>query len=569
MRRLADSSIALSSTNRSLTLSWQSYFTRYSASFSFVGLVFATLLFAGSLSPSLLPRHYLVQGLLSGLSAAVGYGIGVFFVWLWQYLEMPAPGVRLQSAAKRVLVVGVAIIAISFLWRAAVWQNSIRTLMEMQPVATAYPFRVAVITLFSGLLLIVGGRLLGGCWDYFANKFRRLLPRRVANVLSVIVVGTLVVFLANGVLAKAALRIADAASLRMDGLIDEGVEQPTEPLATGSKQSLISWNSIGRQGKAFIALGPTQETITKFWKQEAIRPLRVYVGLGSKDTLEERAKLALAELKRVGAFERSLLVVATPTGTGWLDPGAVDTLEYLHAGDTAIVSLQYSYLPSWITIMVDPNRSRVAARHLFNEVYSYWRTLPKDGRPKLYLHGLSLGSLGSEASAELITIFEDPIHGALWSGPPFPSTNWSAITRERNSDSTAWLPRLRDGRMIRFTGRENSLDQDGAEWGPIRIVYLQHASDPMIFFSPSLFFHRPDWLIGQRGPDVSPYLEWYPVVTFLQVAFDLPMATSIPIGYGHNYSPAGYMNAWIEVTDVDSWSKSDSKRLLQLLTNSN
>ena len=281
-------------------MSWQSYFRRYSTSFSFVGLVFATLLFAGSLSPSLLPRPYLVQGLLSGLSTAVGYGIGVFFVWLWQYLEIPAPGTQLRLTAKCVSVVGVAIITISFLWRAAVWQNSIRTLMEMQPVATAYPFRVAVITLFSGVILIAGGRLLGRCWKYFANRFRRLLPRRVANVLSVIVVGTLVIFLANGVLAKAALRVADAIFLRMDGFIDEGVEQPTETLATGSEQSLISWDSIGRQGKDFIALGPTQKAIGNFWRQEAMRPLRVYVGLGSKDTSKERAKLALAELKRVG-----------------------------------------------------------------------------------------------------------------------------------------------------------------------------------------------------------------------------------------------------------------------------
>jgi uncharacterized membrane protein len=47
----------------------------------------------------------------------------------------------------------------------------------------------------------------------------------------------------------------------------------------------------------------------------------------------------------VGGFERSVLVVATPTGSGWLDNGAVDTLEYLHGGDTAIVATQYSYLP--------------------------------------------------------------------------------------------------------------------------------------------------------------------------------------------------------------------------------
>ncbi len=78
--------------------------------------------------------------------------------------------------------------------------------------------------------------------------------------------------------------------------------------------------------------------LEEFWGRPIETPLRVYVGLASRETPEEAAELALKELIRAGGFERSLLVIATPTGTGWLDPGAVDTLEYLHAGDTAIVS---------------------------------------------------------------------------------------------------------------------------------------------------------------------------------------------------------------------------------------
>ena len=85
----------------------------------------------------------------------------------------------------------------------------------------------------------------------------------------------------------------------------------------------------------------------------------------------------------MGAFERSVLVVATPTGTGWLDPGAVETVEYLHGGDTAIVSMQYSYLPSWITLLVEPDRPVESARVLFDEVYSHWKTLARDERPRL------------------------------------------------------------------------------------------------------------------------------------------------------------------------------------------
>jgi uncharacterized membrane protein len=225
--------------------------------------------------------------------------------------------------------------------------------------------------------------------------------------------------------------------------------------------------------------------------------------------------------------------------------------------------MQYSYLPSWITILIDPDRSRVAARALFQEVYGHWKTLPQDQRPKLYLQGLSLGSLGSEVSARLFTIFEDPIQGALWSGPPFPSTGSTAATAERNPDSPAWLPTLGDGSILRFTNQYNRLAEPERRWGPIRCVYLQYASDPMVFFSPSLLWTPPDWLRGERGPDVSPYLDWYPIVTFLQIAFDLPLATSVPIGYGHNYAPEHYIDGWVAVTAPDPWSDAQTRRLKQ------
>src|SRR5690606_22947992 len=122
---------------------------------------------------------------------------------------------------------------------------------------------------------------------------------------------------------------------------------PTEPLASGSAASLIRWDTIGRRGQEFVAVGPTQADVASVVGRPAKPPLRVYAGYRSRENVDDRARLALEELIRVGGFDRSILIVATPTGTGWLDPGAVDTVEYLHAGDTAIVSMGYSYLPSW------------------------------------------------------------------------------------------------------------------------------------------------------------------------------------------------------------------------------
>jgi uncharacterized membrane protein len=57
-----------------------------------------------------------------------------------------------------------------------------------------------------------------------------------------------------------------------------------------------------------------------------------------------------------------------------------------------------------------------------------------------------------------------------------------------------------------------------------------------------------------RGPDVSPELQWYPVVTMLQLALDMAVATSTPMGFGHVDAPEHYVDAWVAVTNVHHWS---------------
>ncbi|TWT92746.1 alpha/beta hydrolase [Stieleria varia] len=532
----------------------------YWRSFSFVGLTIATVFFSISVTPSLLPRNYLFQGLLSGFSIAIGYALGVASVALYLFLELRQPSGRIQLISKRITVGVVAIVFVTFLWRMTYWQNSIRELMEMPLLETAYPYRTAAIALLWGALLVAAGRLFLAACRYVATKLQSFLPRRIALASGFALVAFLTFFLTNDLLAVGLLNVADSFFLNLDEHAEESETQPSRELQTGSTESLVAWQSIGRQGKSFLVDGPTREQISEFLGREAKDPIRVYVGMRSRSTPEERAELALQELIRVGGFDRSVLIIATPTGTGWLDPSAVDTVEYLHGGDTAMVSTQYSYLPSWITILVDPRRSIDSAVALFDEIYGHWKTLPKDSRPRLYLQGLSLGSLGSEMSADMYSIFEDPIDGALWSGPPFPSAHWRQAVRNRNEGTPIWMPEFRDGRMLRFTAQENHLDS-GKAWGPMRSVYIQYASDPMVWFSPELAWSRPEWLGDERGPDVSPQLRWYPLVTFLQVAFDLPMATTVPIGYGHNYSPSSYIDGWISVTQPPQWDQNMTRRL--------
>lgn len=533
--------------------------------FSVVGLCLGTLFFAASLTPSLLPRAFFVQGVLSGVSLAVGYGLGVLLVWLWRYLELPEPPHGPRYYGKLGMAAACAAVAVFFLWKAAEWQNSIRALMELEPVDTAHPSKVGGIALVLFLLLVALGRGLKRLYVLVSERLKNFVPRRVAYVLGVVLVGLIVASLVDRVLLRYALRVADSAYAELDALFEDGIERPSGALKTGSAGSLISWETLGRTGRSFVAEGPGSEEIAAFTGREAKEPMRVYVGLRSADTADARARLALEELKRIGAFDRKVMVVVAPTGTGWVDPEASVTLEYLHGGDTVMVAQQYSYLTSWLSLLIEPSYGAEAAHALFREVYGHWTTLPVETRPELYLYGLSLGTLSSEQSTDLLSILGDPFQGALWAGPPFNSRLWSRFTRERNPGTPAWLPRYGDGSVVRFTSQKNALDISGAQWGPLRIVYLQYASDPVVFFDPLAWYRRPAWLVGERGPDVSPELRWYPIVTFLQLALDMALATTAPLGYGHLYAPEHYIDAWMAVTAPDGWSDAEVERLKQAL----
>jgi uncharacterized membrane protein len=534
------------------------------------GLLVGTLFFAASLTPTLLPRSFLTQGVLSGCALAAAYGIGVFSGWLWAYIEVPQLNGRLLRVAKLVVATGCAVVAITSLWQAARWQNSIRELMELESVDTAHPLEVSLIALAVLATLITFGRFFRLTLRFVAIRVNRFIPRRMSNVVGVIAAVALFWSVINGVLFRVVLRLADASFQEYDELIEPETEPPRDPAKTGSSASLLAWDKLGRAGREFISSAPTRENISAFSGRKGLEPIRVYVGLRSAATSALRAKLALEELKRVGGFARSVLIVVTPTGTGWVDPAAMDSVEYLHDGAVASVGLQYSYLASWLYLLLEPGYGADVARALFKEVYGYWITLPRDSRPRLYLHGLSLGAMNSEQSTDLIEVLGDPFAGALWSGPPYSSKLWRWLTDRRNPGSPAWLPRFRDGSFVRFMNQHGEAREQAsgpsAAWGPMRFIYLQYASDPATFFDYRSLYREPDWMRPPRGPDVSPQLRWYPIVTLLQLTLDMLMATNAPIGYGHVYAPAHYIDAWIDVTDVRDWSPEEITRLKQHLS---
>jgi uncharacterized membrane protein len=84
---------------------------RYLSRFSLAGLTGALVCYCLSLTPSLLPRVWYLQAVMSGITAVIGYAIGLFIGWLLRSLIpwRPAPAVR-RASRWALAVAGVVLI---------------------------------------------------------------------------------------------------------------------------------------------------------------------------------------------------------------------------------------------------------------------------------------------------------------------------------------------------------------------------------------------------------------------------------------------------------------------------
>ncbi len=118
----------------------------------------------------------------------------------------------------------------------------------------------------------------------------------------------------------------------------------------------------------------------------------------------------------------------------------------MYNGNTAIVSMQYSFLPSWLSFLVDKENARQAGQALFEAVDAMVKERPEGKRPKLVVFGESLGSFGGEAPFLALNNLVARTDGALFSGPTFNNTIWEDLTRNRDKGSPDVAAHLRQGR---------------------------------------------------------------------------------------------------------------------------
>ncbi|UER55223.1 hypothetical protein HJG43_12500 [Kineosporiaceae bacterium SCSIO 59966] len=532
-------------------------------------VVVAVLFFALAQTPSLLPRSWLLQGLVGGITAAIGYGLGAF-------LEMASRPLRRRLDAGRrppsdrfawAVVTGAsAVVVVASLWTGRLQQRQTRALVGMaedQPWYTPLILAVAVLIVVVVVLLArpvrLGARLVRRLVD-------RVAPAWVASALAGLVAALVVGGIVQGVVVDSFFEVAEESAAANNRTVPDGVAPPDAATRSGGPGSLVPWESLGAKGQAFVAGGPSPVEIGEFAGADPVDPVRVYVGVDSAEELEERVALALAELDRTGAWDRSVLVVATATGTGWVNPEAVDALEYLTGGDSAVVSLQYGYLPSWVSVLLDPSPASHAGQALFDAVHERWSALPAGARPELVVYGESLGSYGAEGAFDDLDELLERTDAVLLVGPTNANPLWNEMLRSREPGSPVWLPEPAQAPQVVVADAPADLPDPTPPADVVvpEVVYLQNSSDPVVWWNPSLLWERPAWLHGERGRDVSPSMRWYPVITFWQVAVDLALAAEVPPGHGHRYEPE-IVHAWVALLAPQGWTAADTEALEALV----
>ncbi|HEY3953258.1 MAG TPA: alpha/beta-hydrolase family protein [Streptosporangiaceae bacterium] len=519
-----------------------------------------------SFTPSLLPRGGIIQGVIFGITAAIGYGLGVLAAAIWRAFADRARRRPRRWAWRTFFIAAGALYVVSF-GLGQYWQYEIRHLMGATdysiPLVVASPFIAAAV--FSLILLI--GRGLRGLYHWAAALLSRWIGPRAARGVGWVLVVSLTYLVVSGLLLQGFVNVMNSAYSLRDTMTAEGVHKPDTKLRSGGPGSLIRWDSLGWQGRNFIGGGPSVTGIEKLTGHPATEPIRIYAGLASASGAEAQAELAVKDLQRAGGFQRKNLLVVTTTGSGWVDPALADTFEYLSGGDCATVAIQYSYLPSWLSYLVDQSKALAAGRALFDAVYGVWAKLPPGHRPRVFVAGESLGSFGAEAAFTGENDMANRTSGALLAGPP----NFNALFREfsdhRDPGTPEIQPIYQGGRTVRFANDPTAtIPPRGKPWEGTRILYMLHASDPIVWWSPHLIWSDPDWIEEPHAKDVLKSIIWLPFLTFWQVTADLPFSTGVPGGHGHTYTTE-YVDGWDAVMRPPGVTPQDLANLRRIIAN--
>ena len=513
---------------------------------SLIGVVGALVMYGVSVSPSLLARSWQWHAVASGVLSAVGYIVGLT-IQRFYALVVPRLGVEITAPQSVSIAFRAVLLLGFFLWFLRWLLQSYRERKRANHLVGMRGESLGEYLLGTFCAFILMLALLGIAWglQWIGRAIVIVLSQWMhmvfALALSLLILVVIVYALTSQVLLKLGINFFTRHARKMNNRTAKGIVQPQVPERSGSPQSRSSWRAVGGQGRVFLGRGPSRADIEAVTGRAAMEPIRVYAGMPEEgQSLQSAADLVVEELHRTGAFDRAVILIATSTGSGWVDEWQVQPLEYLTRGNCATASMQYSFVPSSINFLTDLDVSEEAAVILFETIRRAVDEIPEDRRPALFVCGESLGAYASQHVFSGIVDVLSRTDGALWVGTPAFTPMHAELTAIRHRGSPEVAPVVANGRHVRFVNVPENLWADvyGRElgdWNYPRVVYAQHPSDPVVWWNSELVWHKPDWISEKVDGDVSPHMQYTRGATYIQVLVDMPVAGTAPGGHGHTY----------------------------------
>lgn len=523
-----------------------------------------------AISPSLLPRKWWVTAANVAISQGFGHAVATGFRFLSRRVRRligRGPTLKSLKHINAVLHVGMGVTTVIVALRAPQrHRTQVRLARSTQPLTVRSSIAGIIAgTIGYGALLLVGEAIQDSI-DRTDHQLRRFLPPVVSWPMALIAVALTSYYMVDKLFLRRWLSRAYKRAQELNLQVMPGSSRPTEIERSGSRASLERWANLGRQGRAAVSGGPRARDITMVMGGQAREPIRIYIGLGDGRSPEQQVELLLAEMDRTGAFERSAIVMMTSAGTGWLNDFVTSPFEFLHRGDCAVVSMQYSFMPSAVSYIADRTTPVSSSRVLISALRERLSLIDEAQRPTFYVAGESLGAYGiADSFADDVELLS-AVDGAVFTGAPGFTQMHAELTRRRDPESIERLPVIDGGKHIRFTATPSHLEHDFSgheyanQWEFPRVVFAQHASDPVVWWDWELLWRQPDWLRepGSRGVpapdaqelDVFEGLRWVPFITGWQVGLDQVNSLHFQPGHGHVYRDE-VIAYWCAVLDVE------------------
>ncbi|MGO1241805.1 MAG: alpha/beta-hydrolase N-terminal domain-containing protein, partial [Cellulosimicrobium funkei] len=296
---------------------WGRWLRRFSAT----GLVVALAWFCPSFTPSLIPRAWYYQAVISGVSAVGGYAVGALVEWFAVKVGLR---IRWTARASRIawwVLAGATVVLVPLaLILGARRQIELRHLFGMSEDVPGREVVTLLAALAVALLVLQAGRGLRRVARWLSVLVGKVVPAPVARFVSGVAVAVVVVLLFNGVIWSGTLSALNSVYAAANAEISPRLTPPTLPERSGSPDSLEPWDSLGAEGRKFVVSGPTLDELRAFAAAGDVvdpadvrEPIHAYAGLDPEGDLDATAARVVDELDRTDAWDRSVLVVATTT----------------------------------------------------------------------------------------------------------------------------------------------------------------------------------------------------------------------------------------------------------------